>query len=646
MFIRRLLCTLALLASLAWPCRGQEPQPARLGVSSLAQPGGVQLTYAWRYAPGDGPGRESVALDDAHWQRIRPALDAADLPASSWRGIGWFRRHLVVDPMLQGKTIALRVTAPGTANVYLDGNLALTLGPGPAPPAMPGARSDAVLIRLRGPSHLLAVRYVYPRDAPRPAEGVGFVLALTDPAGGAEPQGPSNGVIGLKGAMVALPLFLALFHLALFAFDRRAGENLFYAGEMLMFAIIVLHSYTDTFFTAEGQRNLVDLIDRGVPALAVLFVLLTYYAVRVHPYPRTRRLFIVAGLLLSGWAYVAPDGDHFGWAVYFVAVVVEVTRLEHGKRNIRPEGARPFLGAFAVAGVAITLQMLIDFGFLESVAGLREVYLFGIVASAVGMSLYLARRMERSRTIESENERKTLELSSAREIQLSMLPRALPRMAGLDVAAASHTAAEVGGDYYDVKPAGEGGLLIAIGDATGHGLAAGIVVTAAKALFSSLSADLPVSHLLARCDDAFRAMQLPRLRMCLALARVSPSEVSIASAALPPVLIHRAATGRVEELGSGGLPLGGRLASHAQEQRVALQPGDTLLFSSDGLAELFDPAGSQFGYEAVAESFRTAAQADGAQGVIDQLLATAAAFRAARPLDDDITLVAVRVSGR
>jgi hypothetical protein len=419
MFMRRLLCFFALLASLAWPCRGQEPQPARLGVSALAQADGVQLQFAWRYAPGDGAGRATAAFDDQHWQRLRPALSTADLPAVSWRGVGWFRRHLVIDATLQGKTVALRVTAPGMADVYLDGNLLMTLGPsvlGPslAPPEIPGVRSEVVLVQLRGPSHLLAVRYLYPRQAARPPEGIGFVLALTDPARAAEPVGESNGLIGLKGALVALPLFFALFHLALFAFDRRASENLFYAGEMLMFSIIVLHSYLDTFFTGPGQRTFVDLINRGVPALAILFVLLTYYAVRVSRYPRTRRLFIALGLLLSLFSYVSAQADHFGWALYFVAVVIEVGRLERGKRYIRPERARPFLGAFAVAGVAIALQMLIDFGFLQSIAGLREVYLFGIVASAVGMSLYLARRMERSRTIESENDRKTLQLSSAR----------------------------------------------------------------------------------------------------------------------------------------------------------------------------------------------------------------------------------------
>ena len=71
----------------------------------------------------------------------------------------------------------------------------------------------------------------------------------------------------------------------------------------------------------------------------------------------------------------------------------------------------------------------------------------------------LASTLGQSRIYEAENERKTRELTQARDLQLSMLPGEMPRLPGLDVAAATQTAAEVGGDYYDVKPAGDGALL-------------------------------------------------------------------------------------------------------------------------------------------------------------------------------------------
>ena len=259
------------------------------------------------------------------------------------------------------------------------------------------------------------------------------------------------------------------------------------------------------------------------------------------------------------------------------------------------------------------------------------------------MSLYLARTLGQSRVFEAENARKTAELTQARDLQLSMLPRELPRVPGLDVAAVTMPAAEVGGDYYDVRAAGAGDLLFAFGDATGHGLAAGIVVTAAKALFASLRVEDPPGALLGGCDAALRLMQLPSLRMCLALARVSSDKIVVASAAMPPILIHRSRTNAIEELGAGGLPLGSRLIGQYQERSAALDPGDALLFASDGFAELVNAEGRQLGYDGVAAAFLEAVRsATSATDIMRSLVEKVADYRGATAQGDDITFVAVR----
>ncbi|HEV8268500.1 MAG TPA: SpoIIE family protein phosphatase, partial [Thermoanaerobaculia bacterium] len=278
------------------------------------------------------------------------------------------------------------------------------------------------------------------------------------------------------------------------------------------------------------------------------------------------------------------------------------------------------------------------------VAGVHSVYIFGILVSAVGMSLYLAHSLGQSRLVEIENERKTHELTQARELQLSMLPRELPKFSGLDLAAATQTAAEVGGDYYDLKPAAPDAVLVAFGDATGHGLASGVLVTAAKALFTSLPGDGPLAEMLEACDRVLREMRLGRLQMCLTLARISPREAAVASAAMPPVLLHRAATGAIEELGAGGLPLGSPLAARYEERRTPLAPGDTLLFASDGFAELLDSLGNELGFARAAETFREAARGVSASSVAERLGAAVSSFRGARPQEDDVTFLVVRVT--
>jgi hypothetical protein len=649
MINRRTLGAVALVAALACRLSAQEPQPVRILASYLSQDGGVDLDFAWRFAPGDGVGLQAALLDDSQWVSLRPQLTDADLPPSRWSGAGWFRRHLLIAPSLQGRPVAIRISSPGLATVYVDGRLVIGPSRTDAPPEIPSLRRDASVVTFDGNQHVLAVRYVYPRTAPRPPAGIGFRLSLASP--GVLP-GASDQPIWmpvLQGAIIALPIFLVLLHLALFAFDRKARENLFYAGEMLAFTVIVVHEYRFSIVQSDAGLHLIDQLSLGVPLAAVMFGLLTYYAVRVNRYPKTWRPFVAVAAILFVVCYVVPSVSEYIWMAYFFAVIVEVIRLEKRGEVRRREGTRFFIVTFAVFCVAIILQMFVNFHVFDTVAGTRQVYLLGVFASAIGMSLYLARTLGRSRVVEAESARKSAELEQARELQLSMLPKELPRIKGLDVATMTLPAAEVGGDYYDVRAAGDESLLFAFGDATGHGLAAGIVVTAAKALFASLRTEDPPAALLRRCDEALRLMRLPSLRMCLTLARVSLDEIVVASAAMPPVLIHRSRTNSIEELGAGGLPLGSRLVGDYEERRATLGPGDTLVFASDGFAELINAEGRQLGYDGVSEALLNAVRSPGdltATGIMMSLYQKTVAYRGAVPAGDDITFVVIHRAAR
>ncbi len=633
-----------LLFALAFRLEAQEPDPSRIRSSDLATPHGVDLTLAWRYAPGDGPGRESPTFDDAQWPRMTPALDVSDLPAD-WGGIDWFRRHLIVESGVQRRALAIRLTVLGTADVYLDGRLVLSSGRSGRPTEPPRERRESSIVSFGGREHVLAVRYAYPVKALRRGETIGFRITLADPALGGGAEGEERPVlVAFQGAFVALPFFLAILHIAFFIFDRREWGNLFYALEMAVLGVLLLSEFRESLFSF-AQQDRFELVVRGAPVAAVFFGILTYYAVRTPPYPRSWPAFVGIGLVLLPLTYFSRTALEYGWQGYFLVVMAEVVRLEWRGRTVHRRRARVFGLSFLVFLISILLQILFNNGLIPSIAGFRGYYMLGILALAVGVSLSLASERSRSRLLEAENERKTRELAQARALQLSMLPKALPSVPGLDIAAVTHTAAEVGGDYYDVRAGGYGSLLVAFGDATGHGLSAGIVVTATKALFNSLAADGALSELLARCDHVLRGMRLPGLQMCLALARVSPHEVAVVSAAMPPILVHRRSADAIEELGSGDLPLGSRLSLRYEERRLSLHAGDTLLFASDGFAELLDPDGHQLGYAGAAEAFRWASQGATAAEVVERLGTSAAAFHRTRPLDDDITFVVVRVTG-
>jgi serine phosphatase RsbU (regulator of sigma subunit) len=220
-----------------------------------------------------------------------------------------------------------------------------------------------------------------------------------------------------------------------------------------------------------------------------------------------------------------------------------------------------------------------------------------------------AKEEEISRKIlEADNKRKTQELEEARSLQLSMLPRDIPRLPHLDIEAYMKTASEVGGDYYDFKLTRDGQLLIALGDATGHGMKAGTMVGITKGLFGSLD---QVSDLIAffnRSTEVIRRMNLGNLYMALLLAAVENHHLTIASAGMPPVLIFRHQNKELEIIELKGMPLGAHVDFPYQQKKIQIHAGDTILMMSDGFPELFNEQKEIFDYPQVSKVFEQTAE--------------------------------------
>ncbi|HSM49873.1 MAG TPA: SpoIIE family protein phosphatase, partial [Thermoanaerobaculia bacterium] len=247
------------------------------------------------------------------------------------------------------------------------------------------------------------------------------------------------------------------------------------------------------------------------------------------------------------------------------------------------------------------------------------------------------------RLLAAENERRGRELEEARQFQLSLLPRALPEIPGLKLAVSMETATEVGGDYYDAQIAAGGEVVLAIGDATGHGAAAGTMVTVVKSLFICEGAALPAAAFLDRANTQVQRMALGRMAMALTLLRVAGRRVRIAAAGMPPALWWRAAAGEVEEIAFAATPLGALAGATYLEREIELAPGDALLLSSDGFPELVGEAGEPLGYEEARARFAAAAAAEAdAESLIARLRRGATDWRGARPLADDLTFLLLR----
>jgi serine phosphatase RsbU (regulator of sigma subunit) len=242
----------------------------------------------------------------------------------------------------------------------------------------------------------------------------------------------------------------------------------------------------------------------------------------------------------------------------------------------------------------------------------------------------------------AENDRKSRELEGARELQLSLLPRTLPTNPAFELAVHMRTATEVGGDYYDFQLHQDGTLVMAIGDATGHGLRAGTLVTAIKSLFANYHPNTGPHHFLTNASATLRRLDLGRLAMALTLVELRGDHLTVAAGGIPPLLIHRAQRGTVEEFLYPGLPLGVPLPFVYQSHHVCLSPGDTLLLTTDGFAELLNPKGDLLGYDRVRDLFREAVEGGGPQAVIDHLEKSLDRWTEGEPPADDVTFVVLQ----
>ncbi len=247
-----------------------------------------------------------------------------------------------------------------------------------------------------------------------------------------------------------------------------------------------------------------------------------------------------------------------------------------------------------------------------------------------------------AQVLQAENDRKTRELEEARQLQLSMLPESVPWHPDVEIAAFMKTATEVGGDFYDFDIDDGGTLTLAIGDATGHGTGAGTMVTATKSLFHLLSREPDIVEVLRRSTGALKRMRLQKLYMALALAKLKDRVLDVASAGMPPVLVHRAGSKIVEEVAVDGMPLGSQIRFPYEKRSITLEPGDTVAFMSDGFAEMLDAGGEHFGYERITAALGDAA-GQSPQEVIDHFVQAAESWAGGAAPDDDMTFVVMQV---
>ncbi|MCB9219755.1 MAG: SpoIIE family protein phosphatase [Ignavibacteriales bacterium] len=244
--------------------------------------------------------------------------------------------------------------------------------------------------------------------------------------------------------------------------------------------------------------------------------------------------------------------------------------------------------------------------------------------------------------LEAENSRKTEELEEARALQLSMLPKELPVLPNLDIAVYMKTASEVGGDYYDFHIDMDGKLTVVLGDATGHGMKAGTMVTTTKSLFNVLAPNPSIVETFHEMTRCLKMMQLEKLSMCMTMLKITENKLQMSAAGMPPVFIYKRENQVTEEHVIKGMPLGTFSEFPYTLIESNIKSGDAILLMSDGLPELVNSEDEIFGYKRVRNIFEEVAGSS-PEEIIRKLKDAGSDWVKDNDPDDDVTFVVIKV---
>ncbi len=646
----------------------------RPGLPALA------LSGPWRFHTGDSAAWALQTYNDSTWKMMEPSLDANDPSKWHWENIGWFRYHFYTDTSLWGKTVGMTIRHMGASELYYNGRPLYTFGHiGPeASSTLPYRNRLWKEFRI-DPRYdqLIAVRYANYDWRNELSEGYdpGFVINVSDLNTVIQSTVQSARSDAISEAVFALiPLILSFLHLFLYSFYPKQKQNLFYAICLLGFSAITYFNYEWLVTTSPENAVVFTRLITLSAGVAIFFGLLTIYSITYARLPKRWWLFLILFLAVCALAFYRIQTNTKGLVVYIYFGFSTIDGIVASIQNkMARKGNWLILAGYIILNAFILVQILVDYRIIPYF-GYDRLYIFGMLSLAASMSVYLAynfswinkdlefqlnnvrslseKALEQERlagrleierrTVEMENERKSRELESARDLQLSLLPKEIPRPEGFDIACYMKTASEVGGDYYDFLGTGQDGMALIMGDATGHGLKAGNMVITTKGLLNTFAGTEEPDEILRAVNRAIKKMNLHMLTMCLAITRITGKKLSYSSAGMPPLLIYRKETRSAAPLVLKAMPLGAVHDFPYSRLTATLSPGDVIVMVSDGMIEIFNEIQETFGLERIVTCVQSNADKD-ARGIVQALLDEGVRWAGTTPLVDDQTMVVVKV---
>jgi hypothetical protein len=583
--------------------------------TNLRQP--TDLGTTWLVKAGDDPAYARPEFDDTQWTRVDPSGDVKSVFPNSRPEVLWYRLHVKVAPTQSGLGLAERSLSQAF-EIFVNGQRIMQTG------------QVAPFVRYTQDARLLA-----PIPDAQVATG-SLVIALRVHVSRSEWDSTHPGLytpnltLGMQHAMwehiwiveigqealnsiaVLSGLGLGFVALALFAAQRRQWEYLW----------IFLQ-----FFFAAGALSLVLIADfYNVPVgwtwvpqpfriLWSFFVILMYFAILRIRFGWWMRA--LAAVAFTAWALSWIGQAHLGMSqnagliavipfIFLIDGVIPVLVIVQMRRGNREAGILliPAILMSLVGYADILLIFLQEFPALRGGANRAMNALFNTKAGPFEVSLtWLSELLYilslaiiivlRSTRISRQQAVLEGEVAAAREIQQVLLPERVEAVPGFTVESAYQPAQQVGGDFFQILPDGDGGLLVVVGDVAGKGLPAAMLVSVLVGAIRGVAEyTKEPAELLANLNERLVGRGGGGFSTAL-VARISADGVvTIANAGhLAPYL-----DGNEVEM-PGALPLGALSGAVYESTQFFLAPGSRLTFYSDGVVEAQNLKGELFGFE-------------------------------------------------
>jgi hypothetical protein len=637
---------LVVTAGHAW---AQKLRPV-LDATKLNAP--TELAGPWLVKAGDDPAYAGADFDDSSWRPFDARVLGGGIPAGEQPEFVWYRMHVRVLPTQNGMALE-EWNLAHAFEIYVNGEKLIASGKmEPFVSYTYGARLVREIPRseIATGSLVIAVRVRVSQAEWKDGDGGLYYRNLTlgmEPGLSDHVRLENIGLYGLNLVTVLFGVVLGIVAFALFLSQRQRKEYLWIA----LTSLCALAAQPR--FLIALSRNLpvwTDLLDLVVGMAGLFFLILMYLAFLRLKMRRWMKVYLVIDGLLFVITTIGTTFSRMlrGYLLFaqvplffFLGVIVLALLLTHWWRGNKEAGI--LLIAFLMQATANLLGLLLNG--LELIPALRQemMHLNGLfngqfvgpfrwTLNDVGdllfdLSLMLIVVL---RTTRMTKEQATLEneLAAAREVQQVILPEQVEAVAGFTVESAYAPAQQVGGDFFQVLPVKQDGLLLVLGDVAGHGLPAAMLVSVLVGAIRAAAdyTDDP-AIMLTNLNERLVGRTKGSFSTALAARITAGGVVTVANAGhLSPYL-----DGKEIEL-AGALPLGVAGNALYETTTFEMDRGSKLTFYSDGVIEARDAKGVLFGFER-AQAISTV----GAAEIVE------AAKRFGQ--EDDITVVTIERNG-